>query len=76
MRERFGLRSAYYALEDTGSEIIFKGKGYGHGVGMCQQGAMEMARVGYTWKDIIHFYFQAVQLRDYREMELHRFKPE
>jgi peptidoglycan hydrolase-like amidase len=43
---------------------------------MCQEGAMEMARVGYSWLDIIHFYFTGVEVADYREMELHRFKPE
>lgn len=76
IRETFNLRSSFFSIDDTGDEIIFKGKGYGHGIGMCQQGAMEMARVGYTWKDIVHFYFHNIQIADYREMELHRFKPE
>ena len=76
VREYFGLKSAYFSILDTGDSIVFNGKGYGHGVGMCQQGAMEMARVGYSWLDIIHFYFHNVKVVDYREMELHRFKPE
>lgn len=42
---------------------------------MCQEGAMEMAHVGYSWLDIIHFYFQDVVVSDYREMDLHSFKP-
>ena len=76
VREHFGLKSAYFAIEDDGRNVTFKGKGYGHGVGMCQEGAMEMARVGYSWLDIIHFYFRDVKVADYREMELHRFKPQ
>lgn len=76
VREHFKLRSTYYSIEDDGNSLIFHGKGYGHGVGMCQEGAMEMARVGYSWLDIIHFYFMNVEVMDYREMELHRFKPE
>ncbi len=76
IRESFNLKSSFLSIEDTGEGIIFNGKGYGHGIGMCQQGAMEMARVGYTWMDIVHFYFYNIQVADYREMELHRFKPE
>jgi stage II sporulation protein D len=76
IRETFDLKSSFFSIEDTGDKIIFNGKGYGHGIGMCQQGAMEMARVGYTWKDIIYFYFFDIQVNDYREMDLHRFKPE
>jgi stage II sporulation protein D len=76
IREIYNLKSSFLSIEDTGDEIIFKGKGYGHGIGMCQQGAMEMARVGYTWLDIVNFYFHEIRIADYREMELHRFKPE
>ncbi|MBA7553272.1 hypothetical protein ES705_45862 [subsurface metagenome] len=76
MRETFHLKSAFFSVKDTGEEIIISGRGYGHGVGMCQQGAMEMAAVGYTCLDILHFYFHDVKIADYREIELHRFKPE
>ena len=76
VREHFGLKSTYFSIVDNGDSIVFHGKGYGHGVGMCQEGAMEMARVGYSWLDIIHFYFHDVKVIDYREMELHRFQPE
>jgi len=76
VREYFGLKSTFFSVEDTGDSLIFKGNGYGHGVGMCQEGAMEMARVGYCWLDIIHFYFHEVNVVDYREMALSRFKPE
>ena len=75
VREYFGLKSAYFGITDKGNTMVFDGKGYGHGVGMCQEGAMEMARVGYSWIDIIRFYFQDAIIADYREMELHRFKP-
>jgi len=76
VREYFGLKSAYFSIVDTGDSLYFKGRGYGHGVGMCQEGAMEMARVGYSWQDIVHFYFRDVEVTDYREMELQRYKPE
>jgi stage II sporulation protein D len=73
IREYFNLKSNYFSLQDNGTEIVFIGRGYGHGAGMCQEGAMEMARVGYTWPDIIHFYFQDVIFADYRDMDLHRY---
>ena len=76
IREHFNLKSSYFNVVDDGNTVRFDGRGYGHGIGMCQQGAMEMARVGYTWQDILHFYFDNVSIADYREMELHRFKPE
>ncbi len=76
VREYFGLKSAFFSIIDKGDSLVFNGRGYGHGVGMCQEGAMEMARVGYNWLDIVHFYFHDIKVVDYREMDLHRFKPE
>jgi stage II sporulation protein D len=73
IRERFGLKSTLFSISTKGDQVIFHGRGYGHGVGMCQWGAMEMAKVGFTYIDIIHFYFQNVNITDYREMELHRY---
>ncbi len=73
IREGFGLKSTLFSISSNGNKITFKGRGYGHGIGMCQWGAMEMAKVGYTYIDIIHFYFQHVDITDYREMELHRY---
>lgn len=73
IRDKFKLRSSFFSISRKGSKIVFSGKGYGHGIGMCQIGAMEMAKVGYTYVDIVHFYFQNVQITDYREMELHRY---
>lgn len=73
IRERFKLPSTFFSFTEEGDKIVFTGHGYGHGAGMCQQGAMEMSRVGYTYLDIIHFYFQDVYLVDYREMEIDRY---
>lgn len=65
IREDFNLKSSFFAIEKKGNDIVFKGKGYGHGVGLCQEGAMEMARVGYTYIDILHFYYQNVRIISY-----------
>ncbi|MGI6360983.1 MAG: SpoIID/LytB domain-containing protein [Bacillota bacterium] len=41
----------------TGSSFVLEGKGYGHGVGMSQHGAIEMAKNGHTYEEIITYYF-------------------
>lgn len=42
--------------------IVIRGSGYGHGVGMSQYGAMEMAKRGYSYKDIIKHYYKNVEI--------------
>lgn len=64
IREAFNLKSSYFSINQHGNYLIFKGRGHGHGVGLCQHGAMEMARVGYTYVDILHFYFQNVNIQN------------
>lgn len=67
IREDFSLKSSFFSISCDGEIIKFKGRGYGHGVGMCQEGAIEMAKVGYTYIDIIHFYFQDVLIQPYKK---------
>ncbi|MFO7655795.1 MAG: SpoIID/LytB domain-containing protein [Bacteroidales bacterium] len=69
IREEFGLKSTFFKIEKAGNEIIFIGKGFGHGVGMCQEGAMEMARMGYTYVDILHYYYQHIEIAPLVEQE-------
>jgi stage II sporulation protein D len=49
--------SNYYHIEDKGSLVVLHGKGYGHGVGMCQFGAYELAKRGYNYRQILSHYF-------------------
>jgi len=44
-------------------ELLFAGMGYGHGVGMSQYGANGMAEAGYTYKEIIEYYFTGAYVR-------------
>ena len=41
---------------------LFTGKGFGHGVGMCQVGAYGMAQRGHSYKDILTHYYTGVEL--------------
>lgn len=54
--------SNYYHIVDRGSKVEIKGKGHGHGVGMCQLGALEMAKRGMNYKQILAHYFPEHQL--------------
>lgn len=43
--------------------ITLRGAGWGHGVGMCQLGAIHRAQVGESHKDILSFYFPGTDIR-------------
>ena len=46
-----------YLAQNDGDAVIFEGKGLGHGLGLCQQGASAMARDGATFREILSHYF-------------------
>ena len=62
MRTDLKLKSAYFHIEELDNEIILHGRGFGHGVGLCQEGAMNMAKKGKLAEEIIHFYFSGVHI--------------
>ena len=68
IRDDWNLKSTFFSINADGSTLILKGKGFGHGVGLCQEGAIEMARVGYTCPDILHFYFRNVRVAYYKDI--------
>jgi len=53
--------SCFYVIKD-GDRFIIKGAGWGHGVGMCQEGAIGMARNGSGFLDILKFYYPGSEL--------------
>lgn len=65
IREYFNLRSTWFSVEIKNNQAILNGRGYGHGVGLSQEGAMEMARQNFSFIDIIHFYYQNVKVINY-----------
>ena len=64
IRADFKLKSTYFSIEQIGDSIKFNGRGYGHGVGLCQEGAMQMAKQKFSYEDILHFYYKDVHLVD------------
>jgi stage II sporulation protein D len=65
IREDLQLKSAFFTMSLQGSNILLNGCGYGHGVGLCQEGAMEMADVGFVYIDILMFYFRNLSISQY-----------
>ena len=57
-----GLRSADFETENTEDGIKFITKGYGHGVGMSQYGANGMAKEGYTYQEILNYYYNDISI--------------
>ena len=64
LRSDLNLRSTFFSVYAIGDSIVLKGRGYGHGVGLCQEGAMEMAAKGFNYKQIIDFYYFGVIISD------------
>lgn len=64
IRHDWNLKSTYFRVEPDEQEVVIKGRGFGHGVGLCQEGAMRMAELGFSYSEIIHYYYQGVHLID------------
>jgi len=70
IRYDLGLKSTWFSIEQQGANMVFKGRGYGHGVGLSQQGAIRMAQLGYNYLEIIKFYFKDVEVVNYDELNI------
>lgn len=67
VREKLGLQSSDFTIEQKGEHLIFTTKGYGHGIGMSQYGANGMAKDGKTYEDIVGHYYQDVDISPVHE---------
>ena len=56
-------------IELDGYNVIFSGRGYGHGVGMCQYGANRLAELGHGHKYILEFYFRGIELKKISQLK-------
>ena len=62
VRELLGLRSADFDISISDNNANITTRGYGHGVGMSQYGANEIANAGYSYKDILSHYYPGTTL--------------
>ncbi len=62
LRHKWRLQSTFFNVRDVGEELKVVGRGFGHGVGLCQEGAMNMANKGFKYDEIMLFYYTDVHL--------------
>jgi len=57
------IPSVFFEVELSEGEAVFSGRGSGHGVGLCQWGAQEMAGKGHDFKSILSHYYPGAVLK-------------
>ena len=60
---KLSLRSTDFEIELLGTTVKIKTKGYGHGVGMSQYGALGMAKAGYKYDEILKHYYKNTSIK-------------
>lgn len=72
VREDLKLNSTFFTVTTTGDQVVLSGRGFGHGVGLCQEGAMHMARQGRSYTEILRHYYTDVHLVDVNTLDFFR----
>jgi stage II sporulation protein D len=57
------IRSTNFDVRVTGGEALFRGAGYGHGVGLCQWGAKQRASDGFDYREILSYYYPGARIK-------------
>ena len=65
VRTLFSLRSSNFDIAYADGAFTFTVRGYGHGVGMSQYGANELAKKGMDYKEILKTYYTGVEIVAY-----------
>lgn len=69
VREDMKLKSTFFTIREEGDNVVFCGKGFGHGVGLCQEGAMRMAEKGHSYTKIINYYYSNIHLIRFSQLD-------
>ena len=70
LRKQLGwsrLPSTNFEVTRDNGNFVFEGRGYGHGVGLCQWSALQMAREGRDYKEILSFFYPGTELKTYED---------
>ena len=60
------LPSSFFRIHKSGNDWILKGKGFGHGVGLCQMGARARAQAGQSYIQILTHYYPGITLEKFK----------
>ena len=69
IRSDFNYRSDFFDVLVDGRTIRIEGRGYGHGVGLSQEGAIEMARRKYRYTAILNYYYYNILIIPYFDLK-------
>ena len=58
------LKSSRFTVARSGSEFVFRGGGFGHGLGLCQEGSHVMAQLGQSFHQILAHYFPGTKVSE------------
>ena len=64
-RNLLGLPSSNFKIFKMDEDLIFDVKGIGNGIGLSQNGANELAKEGMDYKNILHFYYTDIEIKQY-----------
>lgn len=62
IRKLLSLRSTDFTFKISDNVVEITTSGYGHGVGMSQYGANNMAKLGYSYKEILEYYYKDIKI--------------
>jgi stage II sporulation protein D len=68
LKSALGLRDTLFTLERSVSaegteQFVFRGRGWGHGVGLCQMGSVGLARQGKGFEEILKTYYTGIEVK-------------
>lgn len=75
IRYHFKLKSTFFSCHPEGQNVVVEGRGYGHGVGLCQEGAMSMDRQGIAYEQILSYYYSGIRLDHFFENQFFQQTP-
>lgn len=67
LRELLGyslVKSTRFTAKINAHEVLFSGRGFGHGVGLCQWGAKDLAKSGKNYREILNHYFPGLKIAE------------
>lgn len=70
IRQDLHLRSTFFNISTKGDIVTFTGRGFGHGVGMSQEGAIRMAKSGYSYDYILKYYYTSIEIIQLDEINI------
>ncbi len=70
IRKDWDLKSAYFDISNNTNSVFLSGFGFGHGVGLCQEGAMKMSQQNISYKDILNHYFKNTLIKRLDQIDL------